>query len=533
MVKFIKLNIKGVFVMAIKKATYKKTSSKEKNSYLDPNAMNKLSDVVNGIFNEPELSIQDVSKKIIEEWEKIKLEISVNTQEKLINTFEDGFLESVNKEDRSISLIELNDKIDAHRRQGDVALSRAKRDLTTLWQNIASGENRKFDIPWLRHTKLGEKLSNFIDKNERYIFKGFVNQAILGVAQSFSQGQLEPVVVFRGELQKLIEHDFIKDPESKVTEDQQKKSFVLSKLKGIKSMTSLFVPKGFETWKYPDGSRWYEKGKAKPSQQDIESLKLRSFKSMDFMSMPVWSVSSIEHLLSPDAKLKLEELTVLRSPASTYLTGYRSKDLDEIISEKMDKVISEHKININTSSKGAFYNSTEDSISLPSKLDFINPISRVAVFYHELTHSTMHLLSRAGMNQFGSVPYAMEELTAESVAHLLIKDLEEELTTEFKGALPEEWKKQFEEYYDRSIAYNQGWSKRFNFSDLHEQVTVADKKSPGARVLSKMMEDVFVAFMTIKSGRINDLEITKELRQESYIKNTSKKTVEKGNDLEP
>jgi antirestriction protein ArdC len=72
----------------------------------------------------------------------------------------------------------------------------------------------------------------------------------------------------------------------------------------------------------------------------------------------------------------------------------------------------------------AFYCSTDDSITMPTKEQFQDQARRYRVLFHEMTHSTghAHRLAREGITEhhrFGDQTYSREELVAEMGAAML------------------------------------------------------------------------------------------------------------------
>ena len=169
----------------------------------------------------------------------------------------------------------------------------------------------------------------------------------------------------------------------------------------------------------------------------------------------------------------------------------------------------------------------KDFISVPEKVQFKNPVLRYAVWSHELTHSTKHLLGRRAASTFGTIPYAKEELVAETCATLQVRNLEEEMRSLRGGELPEAWESYFEDYYENAVTYSKGWGGKFGFNVLFDQLLDADKKDQKARHLHSLMADVMDAFQLIQTGLHNDKPITADLRKESLEKNFIKLREEK------
>lgn len=501
----------------------KKPFSKSKKNYLTPDLVNKVSELFNSlVFKAATFEPEEVKSLTMTAWneaiEKMKADVSPSVLKEA-----NAAVEVMFDGEPSLWVVNVNKTLDNYRRQSDVSLSRAKVDMLRMWHDMAYGESRKFDIPWLRHMSIGEKFTPFMEKGERYIFKGFTNQAILAYSMESKDLGHDNIVLFKGELETLLAHDFVKNKEDTKSTDEQRKSHVFSKLKGIPSLTSLFVPSGYTTWVTQSGQRWVgENGEKKPSVETIMRENLRAIDNRTFVSHPVWAISAIEHLISPEAVGKLNELRDLRSKKSDFVLKMEDVDLNDIIDNLIEKQISEQKITHYEGGNEAFYRPMDDSIRIPTRDQFVNPIARYATWTHELAHSTKHLLDRPALNKFGSVLYGIEEVVAESVANLMVKDLHEKMVEKRGSDLPEEWQAFFDDYHKNSTVYGAGWGTKFNFKENFEAIYNTDQDSKGKQIITKMMGDVLSAMMVIKNGAINDLEITPELRASSLTKNIEK-----------
>lgn len=521
--------------MAAKKPTKKPNSrAKQKKNYLTPDLVNKVSDVFNqGILGNRDWDPEQVKSETLAMWDKVLPDLHKQCVAKVVNEADEKF--RVMFDGPAASWInDVNAVIDGYRRQSDVGLSRARRDIMHMWHEIAYGEERKFDIPWLRHMVLGEKFASVVEKGERYIFKGFMNQALLNYASEMNCKGQDTIVAFKGELERLLAHDFEKDPESKLPVEKQRKSFVLSKMKGRPSMTSLFVPKPFEKWVDKSGQTWKgPEGQKYPTPAQVEAENLWKKSVMNFVSQPVWSLKDVEDLLSEDAKEKLQALRDKRIPSSEVMKNPDEPDLHAIIEDKIEGQIAEQQIRVGTNNTSAYYVPMKDFISVPEKTQFKNPVLRYAVWSHELTHSTKHLLGRRAASTFGTIPYAKEELVAETCATLQVRNLEEEMTKLRGGELPEVWQGYFQDYYENAVTYSQGWGGKFGFNVLFDQLLEADKKDQKAGHLRNLMSDVMDAFQLIQTGLHKDQAITPEKRQQALQDNFEKLRSEKRKNNEP
>lgn len=508
----------------------KKTFNKKQN-YLPYNIINKISDHFNNsILLHKEWSETSLKIEIFDLWEKNKGLMSNICYPKPIKEAEEALLLAL-KSPKDKLFDNVNNVLDANRRTSDVAFSKTKRDLLFLWNNIAYSEKRNWDIPWLRQTKVGEKFANFEKDESRYIFKGYANQMIL-LYSNFHKDK-ESIVLFKKELEDLLIHDFVEDKENKLPLEKQKSIFAMSKLKGISSLTSLFVPSQATTWLNEDGTKWITKTDKKyPTKEEIEKEKLKKASIMSFSSQPVWSVEDVAHLMSIEVQEKINNLRKIRSPKNDYELKEEHIDLDIYVDELINKRIKEQAIEVTERGSSAFYIPIQDTISIPLKSDFKNPIVRFATFSHELAHSTKHINERVASTEFGSVSYAKEELVAESTAHLCVKDLYDDLKKIREDKkLPEEWEKYFDDYFENATQYGKSWGSKFKFSELFETLVLEDSKSHN--IFDKLMDETFGAYQLIKSPLIDNNEITPDIRktfkEKSFLslknKNKNKNTI--------
>jgi hypothetical protein len=498
----------------------KKKRSTKKN-YIPYDIMNTLSEILNNevLLNE-DFSLTALKIKLHDAWEGKPDKISPYVYPKPIREFEEAF-ELALKSPKEEIFDSLNQVFDDRRSNNEVALSKTKASLFGLWRNIAYGEKRDWDIPWIRETKLGEKFANFAKDEERYSFKGYINQLIL--LYSAAEKDKTSVVLFRGELQSLLTHDFQVDEESKLPKDKQEKVFGLNKMKGISSMTSLFVPKGYEKWLKEDGSPWKSNNpKVKsPSPKEILEQKLRKISNMSFVSQPVWSVDDVKHLFDDETQQKLKTLMELRKPVHDYVANKEDVSYDDHIDTVIKDTLKHQAIEMTEQGQRAYYVPSQDVIQIPNKEDFKNPVLRYAVFAHELSHSTMHLNKRDHKGAFGSVAYAKEEIIAESTASLLVKDLQQNITEKHDGKLPEKWEKFFTDYYDNATQYGKSWGRKFDFTTLFNTLADSEKKQQGT--IDQMMKGVLNAYQTIAGEKLEGKTITAELRESMKNENMDPK----------
>ena len=501
---------------------YTKKKTNKKNSYLPYDLMNKLSDELsNQVLLNEDFSVSSLKLKLMAIWEEKKDGLSNYVYPKPIKEFEEEF-EKALKSPKEEIFDKLNEVFDSRRTTSEAALSKTKRDLFGLWKNIAYGEKRDWDIPWIREKKLGEKLAPYVNEGDRYTFKGYMNQLIL--LYNSHEKSKSNVVLFKGELTELLSHDFVKDDESKLPVEKQKISHAFGKLKGIHSLTSLFVPKGYEMWIGKDGKKWKsEDGKRKtPTPEEIEKKELKKLSNMSFVSQPVWSIDDVKHLFSDEVKQKIDDLTELRKPDHDYIAQKEDMPFDDFIDEVIKKQIKEQGIEVTEQGSRAFYRVVDDNIQIPVRDDFKNPVFRYATFAHELSHSTMHLTKRDFNGTFGTVKYAKEEMIAESSASLLVKDLEQQIKEANDGELPEKWQQFFTDYYENATQYGKSWGRKFDFKDMFESIATEEKKHAGT--IDSLIGGTLAAYQTISIGKLDDQDITPEVRQKHKIENIEKRS---------
>jgi hypothetical protein len=404
------------------------------------------------------------------------------------------------------------------RRRSDHLGTLAKIDILSMWHQISFGKKEDFEIPWLQGIQVAEKFMSFDNGGEdgRYIYKGFLNQAL--IAMGIGLGK-ESVMASKTDLMKMFEHDFEKDPNSKVPLDAQKKSFGFSKLKGLKSVTSIFRPNVISYYVRPDGQRHPER---KPSSATVAALRLRekSFIS-GFSTFPVWSISDVVEKISPEMKEKFKSLMDVRTPGErTYLKGYRREDLHNAVEAEMQRMVEQQAVTVNQGGNKAAYSPANDILAVPESKYFNNPIERFSTFAHEMAHATKHLLGRPAHSLGDRKMYAAEELVAESSAYVITKAFEHDLKENNNGVMPDEWKECFDDYYKSSVAYNQGWGKPVSFAEMFRDLV--GQEDPGMKVntsLDRLMGSVVDAVSTLTNGVVHGKAITLELRNEAKVKN--------------
>lgn len=421
---------------------------------------------------------------------------------------------------------QVNSAMAPFRRRADALATEAKVDMLELWTEVAYGDRRQFDIPWLRDIKLAEKFKPYLDggEDDRYIYKGFKNQAL--IARSIEGGR-DTIMVTKTDLMDLYAHDFEPDATIRLPRDKQRMNHAYQKMKGTTSITSIFRPNIIKNWLLPNGEKFYvPKGKS-PTPEQIKGLKLQENTFIaGFSTFPVWSVSDLKDKFSPEAIASIEKLKKARLPkALPYLSGEKMGDLRDVVQGLIEEQKAQQSIEVRVGGNSAAYSPSKDVVMLPDDFQFDNPISLYASWAHELSHSTKHILGRplsGGMHADTAV-YAAEELVAESTSYVMVKALEVRLKDLFEGNMPVAWNAAFESYYESSIGYNQGWGDKVSFSELFEGLM--DKQTPGQREnkkLDNLMNNIIESIAMIKTGEYLGRPITPEMRAEALKINIEK-----------
>lgn len=418
----------------------------------------------------------------------------------------------------------INAALDEHRKKGDIVLTKAKNDMLNLFREVAVGNRVSYDMPWLRTFQKGEKFMSFAKTNnpdDRYVYKGFMNQAILGYQTELTgKGS---VVVTKKELEEILLSKFEQDPNSEKSIDEQKKSFFFANLKGKLSLTSLFTPKKNEYYLNQDGTPWKSnEGRRKPTDDEIKNQNLKVGTYTTFISHPVWPIEDLKENMSDKFKESYENLLDLRMPKSIYFEKEGAQDLDEIVEKLIAKQIDEHKIESTSGGNRACYFPARDTIRVPDKKQFKNPVERYSVWVHELTHSTKHLLGRRAANAKSSPGYAFEELCAESTAFLMVKDLEANLKEEMGDNYPKEWDEMFKSCHQNRVSYNQSWGHEVGVEQLYKHMINELQGKNGKFNGEVLMGDIINSFKLIQTGKIDGQEITKSMRRQCLIENFKK-----------
>lgn len=514
----------------------RKYNNAKRKNYLLPDSVNKISETLNSlILYSRDWEPDEVKEKVLKIFSLEKPKLLASCNEKMVMALEKDLRESLSVTDHKEWIETVNDAIDPYRRQADVGLSKAKRDIILLWHKMAFGDQSNFDLPWMRHLNLGEKFINFLSKDERYIFTGFTNQAILGVAIENSKDNNESIVISKGDLDKLLTHDFEIDYSSKTPITPQRINFITDKLKGKKSLTSIFVPKQTEYWINEKGVKWQNSHNSnrKPTSYDKKVHRLERKINVNFISQPVWSVSSISHLFSEQAQRKLNDLCAIRDLDASFVDFSNIESLDDAVDVMITHQIRSQSLNVMHKGDNVCYWPLNDKIAIPSRKTIDNPIQRYAEWTAELVKSTRHLTGRMPFNENDSLDHFKEKLVSESTAFLLIKDLEEKLFEQNPDLYLSSWANNFTNYFENKSGFKKDRD-GLSSANIFEQLLI-QKNSQS--IFSEMMSGVLTSLQTTKTGMLHGKDINPKMREYALKKNFAKiekyKLANENTDLNP
>ncbi len=502
-----------------------KGKKSSKNTYLDSGVMNKLSESLNDIIFSiirQKCSIDEGKAKFLTLWEQAKTDMAASCTPKTIESA-DALIQGIADMDEQALFLKANPLIDAHRKQSDVSLGKARNDIMYFWLNAAYKKTKTWDIPWLRRMQKSEKFMPFYAEANRYVFKGHVNQMILGSAlEHYRLDNARPgaqnIVLFMGDIQKILAEDFVADPQSPLGIEEQRKAAAREFMRGKKSLTSVFVRTSMTSYKNPDGSSWRgPKGEKTPPRQVLAAGEVTKREVASYVSHPVWLADSLIDSMSQKVKQKYQELVderiLERGSQDLYTIGAEEHDLQAVIDAIIAQHIRDMSIKVDVGGDRAAYYPARDVIQVPAPEDFTNPVERYATCAHELAHSTMHLCDRAAG---GRTAYAQEEIVAETTAMLMTHELRERLTEARGGQLPQQWQAFFNDYYENSKSYSKHWGERFDFAGMLDQIfeinDLLKDKGKKADMFTQLMEQTLSAFGVLKSGKLNEQVITGQLR---------------------
>lgn len=487
------------------------TDKKKKLSYLYPDSINKISETFNNLsMYDKDANRSDIVDKIGIVWRIEKSKLLKSSEDGVVAEFEKKLLSSLSKSKDKKWVEIVNGAIDPYRRQADVGLSKAKRDIVNFWDNLSNLSVQEADLPWMRHLNLGEKFVSFFEKNKRYIFTGFTNQAILGIALDEKQRSFDSIVITKNELEKLLSHDFSVNYEIPTPIFTQRQNHISQKLGGERSLTSIFVPNKISTWVNKNGDV-FDRGNGStynPTSLEIKVYDLTEKTRIKYSSQPVWSASSVSHLLTPNVQSALENLKERRQEDQKVLDLSDVSKLADAVNMSIRHQIKNLSLNVLQRGNKAVYWPLEDKVSIPSEKFFTNPVSRYASWIVSVSSSNRHLLERSPFTNNGEIDQAKEILINESVSLLMVKDLEERLESIYPKEFKDNWAKDFEDYYAK---YEDNFLTRnlLSSKDIVDSVYAVD--NPQA-VFNELMSNVLNSLQITKNCKLQGEVITANLR---------------------
>lgn len=495
-----------------------KEKDNDKKNYLTPDSVNKISETFNSLtLYSKNWDSEEVKDKVFKIFNMEKKRLLSFCNKDLVLEFEKKLEKSFSDNKPEKWVEKVNESIDSYRRQADVGLTKAKRDMVLLWNKLSEGEQYDFDLPWMRHLNLGEKFTDFLNDDRRYIFTGFTNQAILGIAIENSEKKHDTIVISRQDLDKLLTHDFEIDYSSKTPIIPQREQFIANKLKGEKALTSIFVPKEKEYWVDDKGVKWKNTltPNAKPTSWDKKVYNLERKVSVNFMSQPVWSVSSLKHLFAENVQNKIDELMSIRGVDSSHVDFDDIADLDEAVDLMINHQIKTHSLSVMKLQSEACYWPLKDKIAIPAKELYKSPLERYSAWTKELARSTRHLAGRKASNELGTIDVAKERLVIETTSFLLMKDFEEKLYKQRKDDFIFSWSDAFYDYFYKQTGKEKSLD-GLSINNCFEKIM--DERN-SVSVFSEMMSGVLTSLQIAKTGKLHGDEITPYKRKSSLAKN--------------
>lgn len=383
----------------------------------------------------------------------------------------------------------------------DIQAESIESDILDFWKAIGTSSLKEWDRPWVYSMTQGENAGKFLTEGSRYIYKGGFNQFLIASFAQNLDSDKATLILNRTDMSKIFDaKDFAETPIVK---------------NGIKSLGSIYnrpVEKIIASYyAYPSGARWSGETD-QPSKAQIDSLSLtkKNIKKFVFTTFPVWSVHDVYPHLPDEYKAKVDQLIELRNAK-----GFEFNPEDAIekhIDDLLGDIVTRQGIKIQEHGNEAYYVPSLDTIQLPKKEQFTNPIVRYATSIHELGHSTKHVLSRNAQSQ-NKVQYAMEEVVAETTAVMMVKQLEKSLV----DVLPSrpDIKSMFDDYYLNAMTYNHGYGQKFDFSDGVKSIEAARKDEKS--IVKTILVNIAKAVDMLQNGTY-----TPEQRLEAKLANFKK-----------
>lgn len=154
------------------------------------------------------------------------------------------------------------------------------------------------------------------------------------LASALEYGTEVNITVTKTDIENIVNENFQPELNSEKTEADQKKSNFFSAIKGKPSISSIYVPKIYEHYYMPDGSRWKSDNPKmkKPTPEQIKSQKISVHENVSYLSTPVWSIEQFKDYLSQEKMEAFEQLKRERMPKSFVekLTANKSDDADDL-----------------------------------------------------------------------------------------------------------------------------------------------------------------------------------------------------------
>lgn len=392
----------------------------------------------------------------------------------------------------------------------DKATQEISEEIMEFWKAIGESKLGKWERPWVYNMMLAENAGKYLLSEERYVYKGGMNQFLVAYAAKDRSDDYGALVMTSSDMAKMFFGNQDNLPEGEKRKNLGDTPIVTEG--HVKKMANLFRmgTKNQARWYYPDGSPWFDKGKKGPDKEEIEKndLKKKVSQVKYFSPFPVWSADDVKEYLPQAFQEKLDELVEIRRGK-----GYDfnpEDDIEAFIDQQINDVIKRQGISVTEHGNEAFYVPSQDVIQKPKKEQFINPVVRYAVTMHELAHSTKHITGRRPSSNGDKVLYAKEEVVAESTAVLMVKQLERQL----EHVLPErpDLRAMFNDYYSNAMVYSAGWGAKFDFLEGVKEIESSFQEDKSA--VKVILVDIAKAVDTLNNG-----EYTPEQRHEFKVKN--------------
>lgn len=388
----------------------------------------------------------------------------------------------------------------------ELAAEQVEEEILSFWSDIGKAKLTTWEKPWILNAFQAENAGKFVNDGERYTYKGGFNQFLIGLYTAEKETTMAPLIMNRTDMAKIFGvEDFGKTP---VVQE------------GIKSIGSIFnrpVDKIVgRYWEKPDGSRWSsdDPTQTKPTSQEIRAQDLTEKKLTKavYQTFPVWSVEDIYHVLPDEEKNAIQNLLVQRQGVAKNYS--RDEPINNIIRDKVDDLLDRAGLPVFDGANRAAYYPKADKIEVPRAEQFDNPIERLATVAHELAHSTKHLLGRNAFST-NKIEYAREELVAETVAVLVVKQFQNDINDIVDAR--NDIRQLFDDYYQNSMMYQKGWGHTLKFQDLVDDI-VKQKQEGDHSIIKNLLVDIGKAYDSLQNQTYGP-----EQRLEALTINVAKK----------